>query len=259
MSINLAESIIGNHGLDQEVLAQSFANSYHWSRGYGPSAAKLLKGIKRGQDWRELNRKKFKDGSMGNGAAMRAPIVALYHPNIDESLLRNVAMSAEITHAHHDAITGALIIAQATVLALKDKATTDVIMHLENSFQSESFDAKLKICADFCNLDSFIGIHEIKKHLGNGILASTSCFTALYFALKYRDLDVCAMLNSIFELGGDADTIAAMAGAIWGAFNGADCLLDLGQQVEDFEHIQELSAQLHHNYTQNNESQNTEQ
>jgi len=45
MSIDLAQSFLYNHTVNQEHLASTFASSYQWSRGYGPSATKLLKKI----------------------------------------------------------------------------------------------------------------------------------------------------------------------------------------------------------------------
>ena len=75
MSNDIAKSIISYKKINQDAMALNFAQSYRWSRGYGPSAAKLLKNINKGQDWRKLNVKYFKNGSFGNDAAMRiAPI-----------------------------------------------------------------------------------------------------------------------------------------------------------------------------------------
>src|SRR5690349_18966772 len=72
MSLDLAESLAEKGALDPDDLAQRFARSYHWSRGYGPGAAKLLKRIACGADWREANRSVYPAGSYGNGGAMRA-------------------------------------------------------------------------------------------------------------------------------------------------------------------------------------------
>ena len=43
MSLDIAQSFITQGKLDQNKLAYAFAKSYQWSRGYGPSAAKILK------------------------------------------------------------------------------------------------------------------------------------------------------------------------------------------------------------------------
>lgn len=60
MSIDVASSFIQNDGFNQEHLAATFAKNYSWSRGYGPAAAWLLKKIKKGANWRDVNRVKFK-------------------------------------------------------------------------------------------------------------------------------------------------------------------------------------------------------
>ncbi|MEM7263089.1 MAG: ADP-ribosylglycohydrolase family protein, partial [Planctomycetota bacterium] len=77
MSLDLADSLLTHGEVNQDDLARRFAASYRWSRGYGPGAAKLLKRIARGADWREANRSVFRDGSFGNGGAMRVPILGV--------------------------------------------------------------------------------------------------------------------------------------------------------------------------------------
>jgi hypothetical protein len=53
------------------------------------------------------------------------------------------------------------------------------------------------------------------------------------------------MLAKIYKLGGDTDTIGAMAGAIWGAFNGCDAIdKSTIKCVENSAKIIELSEQL---------------
>src|SRR5688572_396147 len=79
MSVDLVESFLAQGRVNPDDLARRFAKSYRWSRGYGPGAAKVLKRIARGTDWRKANRSVYRDGSYGNGAAMRAPILGLIH------------------------------------------------------------------------------------------------------------------------------------------------------------------------------------
>ena len=100
MSIDLANSSIEDGEINQQHLAIKFANSYRWSRGYGPSASKLLKKIKKGVGWQDVNRARFKDGSYGNGAAMRAPIISMCYPGSLDALQDSVVKTSEITHAH---------------------------------------------------------------------------------------------------------------------------------------------------------------
>jgi len=45
MSLDVAESLVVTGALDLEDLASRFAGNYRWSRGYGPSTARLLKRV----------------------------------------------------------------------------------------------------------------------------------------------------------------------------------------------------------------------
>ena len=54
---------------------------------------------------------------------------------------------------------------------------------------------------------------ETRRRLGNGIQALESCVTALYVALALRERTYEELLAYALALGGDVDTIAAMAGA----------------------------------------------
>ena len=245
MSIDVANSFIQNSGINQEHLATTFAKNYRWSRGYGPSAAWLLKKIKSGARWQDVNRAKFKDGSFGNGAAMRAPILAMCFPEDEARLAENAVKSSEITHAHPLAIEGAKLIAFVTRAALHDWNTEAILQALPTWCSSNEYQTKAAFCIESIQASDNVEAKVLKTKLGNGIAASQSCVTAIYFALKYRNRSD-AMFDQIYKLGGDTDTIGAMAGAIWGAFNGCNALdKRKTQSIEGSSRIIELSRQLH--------------
>jgi len=245
MSIDLACSFLEKSSINQEHLAMTFAKSYKWSRGYGPSAGKLLKKIKNGKPWHEANRLKFKDGSLGNGAAMRAPILALCYPHDDELLKKSIVKASEITHAHPLAIEGAQLIAFVTSSVLNGLPAESIIEALHDQCSSELFRKKVASYITLLNHSDTVDSKEIRRKLGNGIIATESCVTAIYFGLKYMNGSFSKMLNSIYLLGGDADTIGAMAGAIWGAANGDDEILTKIKEVENSSTIIELAEQLY--------------
>jgi poly(ADP-ribose) glycohydrolase ARH3 len=246
MSIDLASSYVQNNGINQDHLADTFAKSYRWSRGYGPSAGRLLKKIKNGVHWKKVNRAKFKEGSFGNGAAMRAPILAMCYPEGKGRLIESIIESSEITHAHPLAIEGAKLIAFVTQAALHDLSTEYIIQVMPDWCNSEQYKEKVTFCIESIKSDAVLQDKVIKNKLGNGIAAIQSTITAIYFSLKYREQSFDSMQNKIHKLGGDADTIGAMAGAIWGAFNGSE-LLDKNkiELVEDSETIILLAGKLH--------------
>ena len=87
---------------------------------------------------------------------------------------------------------------------------------------------------------------EVRKHLGNGISACESCVTAVYLSLRFLDRPLLELIDFIATLGGDADTIGAMAGAIWGAANGVAALPAAGlAQLEERDRINALAIALH--------------
>src|SRR5690606_27131421 len=114
MSLDLAESLVQSGGLHLDDLANRFAKSYRWSRGYGPSAARVLKRIRRGDAWTTANRSVYPEGSFGNGGAMRAPVVGLFYATDSNRLADAARASTQITHAHPLAIEGAVVIAATT-------------------------------------------------------------------------------------------------------------------------------------------------
>ena len=76
MTLDVAEILIAQGQIDQRDLARRFAQSYHWSRGYGPSTARVLLRIRRSQPG-NARTSVYSAGSYGNGGAMRAPVVGL--------------------------------------------------------------------------------------------------------------------------------------------------------------------------------------
>lgn len=80
--------------------------------------------------------------------------------------------------------------------------------------------------------------------LGNGIEAHRSVPTALHAFLRHRDSFADAVLFA-FSLGGDADTIASMTGALAGAFLGASAIPETWVNgVEGRDELLDLADQL---------------
>ncbi|MBU2708760.1 ADP-ribosylglycohydrolase family protein [Zooshikella marina] len=243
MAIDLAKSFLYNSTINQDHLAHTFAESYQWSRGYGPSTSQLLKLIKRGVHWKEINKKKFKTGSFGNGAAMRAPILAMCFPSNTHELLNSVIRSAEITHAHPLGIEGAKLIALATQIAFQKFSNEAILEYLFRQCDSKDYKSKITFCAEALK-QSDIKLRKIISNLGNGIAAPQSCVTAIYFSLKFRNQEFDSMLDQVIKLGGDTDTISSMAGAIWGAFNGSLSIKNKAKAVERSNEIIKFAEKL---------------
>lgn len=233
MTIDVIESLAACGRVDQDDLALRLAQSYRWSRGYGPGAAKVLKRIRRGQPWQEANCSVYREGSFGNGAAMRAPAIGLFFVNDEEeTIIRAAHESAVVTHAHPLGCEGAGLIALATALAYRDTDYLDIIERLCQRAEAPEFQTRLKTASSWLQTDSRVAPKVVADKLGNGIAAVKSCVTAIYLALAFHSGSFTELLEFTIKLSGDVDTIAAMAGAIWGAARG---LKDLPQK-----HLEEL-------------------
>ena len=65
-------------------------------------------------------------GSYGNGAAMRVGPIGLFSSLESDNIVQNVTKSAKITHAHPDAINGAVLQAASVMWALESIHPKDI-------------------------------------------------------------------------------------------------------------------------------------
>ncbi|MEJ2612479.1 MAG: ADP-ribosylglycohydrolase family protein [Candidatus Thiodiazotropha sp.] len=245
MSLDLAESLLHCHGLDQEDLARTFAASYRWCRGYGPGAAKILKRIRRGQDWNSARRAVYAEGSYGNGGAMRSPVAALYCYAQPEQLAAIVQGATEITHAHEFAIEGALLVSRATWCALGDFGSESIFDRLLDEVTAEPLRQRLKIACQWLGRHEQPTPKKIRRTLGAGITAVDSCVTAAYLGLSLLEGSLEDLLEKVRQVGGDVDTIGAMAASIWGARHGFHKIpVHLTHQLEDLDRLLRVADDL---------------
>lgn len=246
MSIDIAESLLACGTLDAADLARRFARSYHWSRGYGPGTAKLLKQVARGQDWQNARQCVYPDGSFGNGGAMRAPVIALFHAQRPAAVADDARRSASITHAHPLGIEGAVLVATATAAALRDASPAGILGDVAASATLEPFRHRIGIASAWIAQEVNPSVREVVRQLGNGISAADSCITAIHAATRFLDRPFADMQAFVAEGGGDVDTIGAMAGAIWGARQGRRALpAALLERLEARDRLAALAASLH--------------
>jgi poly(ADP-ribose) glycohydrolase ARH3 len=220
MALDLAESLLEEDGVRPEALAKRFAASYHWSRGYGPGTARILKRIRRGEAWESASKAVYPEGSYGNGAAMRSPVLALFFANDRDELLDAARASARVTHAHPVGVEGAVLIALAAHLLMERKSAADVLEVLQSACSAPEIRDRLTLVSSWIHTGETPSPREVMARLGNGMTVPASCPTALYLALRHLELPFEEMMRLIIACGGDVDTIGAMAGALWGIANG---------------------------------------
>ncbi len=247
MTIGLARSLLERRGLDGNHLAATFAEQYRvepW-RGYGPGPPRVFSLLEAGAAWDEAAKQLFGgEGSLGNGGAMRvAPAALAAFPDLARtaSLARD---SARVTHAHELGMEGAALQACAISLLLQGAGAESakvVVAALRPHVSSPAFLERLERVA---SLPSDPSPHEVVARLGNGITALEAVPAALAACLlhlhSFQDV-VCFAVG----LGGDSDTIGAMAGALAGAYHGVSAIPRAWRErVEGVSELTQLADEL---------------
>lgn len=160
-------------------------------------------------DWakeRELSKRR----SYGNGAAMRVVPIGSAYDTLEQTLLQAKA-SCLYTHNSREAITGAMAVAAAVWLARRGKSKNEIKEYIERSFRYD-LSAPLSEIRDGFVFDS---------RAGYSVPPSIAAF------LQSEDYE-SAVRNAV-SLGGDADTMACIAGGIAEAFYG-----EIPRSIRDF-------------------------
>lgn len=227
MMIGVAETLAEHHSILENHLCAAFVANYVPARGYGRGARKVLEAMEDGKDYRRVAATVFPGGSHGNGAAMRVAPVGLLFCDDYERLWEQARASAVPTHVHPLGIEGAQLLALAVAIASRRQEIDrgSFFAELLSRCSSDEFREKLVAASEVTAFGELVS-------LGNGIEALESVPTAIAcFALSPTSFET-SVANAVF-LGGDTDTIAAMTGAIAGAFLGAGAIP--GQLLEILE------------------------
>ena len=156
---------------------------YSWA-GYGSKFKRWL--IKR--DPKPYN-------SWGNGSGMRVSPVGLYAHSLDECL-ELAKISAEVTHNHPEGIKGAQAIAASIFLSRQEKSKEEIRTYIEDTF----------------GYDLHRTIDCIRPDYTFDVSCMGSVPEAIIAFMDSHDFE-SAIRNAV-SIGGDSDTIAAMAGGI---------------------------------------------
>ena len=137
--------------------------------------------------------------SFGNGSAMRVSPVAYFAKSLIECMELAQAVT-RMTHNHREGIIGAEATAVATWLALQGKSQEEIRKHIDTEYYPMN-----RTCADI---------------IASGYRFDASCqgtvpesIQAFLEATSFEDA-----IRKTVMLGGDADTMGAITGAIAGAF-----------------------------------------
>ena len=142
-------------------------------------------------------------GSFGNGAAMRvAPVALLHRRNSLEEALATSDRVTEITHDHPEGIKGARAVTEAIWLALRGEGADGVRRQITKGY----------------GYDLERSLEAIRPSHRFDVTCQGTVPTALICALESTSLEDA--VRDAVSLGGDADTLAAIAGAVGEAMHG---------------------------------------
>ena len=228
MAIGVAETLVKCRRINERELVKRFVANYSPERGYGAGAKVVLEAMVDERDHKALAANHFPGGSFGNGAAMRVAPVGLMFRHDQKQLWKEARLSALPTHVHPLGIEGAQVLALAVGLAstIDGFNRDEFFKNLSAKSNLQEYSGPLRRAAQLSDVRDL-------ALFGNGIEATSSVVTAIAaFALSSDSYD--ETIGNAILLGGDTDTIAAMAGAISGAYLGTTAIpYHLLENLED--------------------------
>jgi ADP-ribosylglycohydrolase len=223
-------SILTRYGtIDQNELARAFAARFDPRRGYGAAMLfELLPKLRNGDDWRAAARALFDgSGSYGNGAAMRVAPLGAYFADDLGTVIDEARRSAEVTHAHHEGVAGAITVAVAAALAARQRTGRTisgsrtfieaVLPHVPHSIVRERLSALRQ------QLGPHASIEKVAQLVGNGsqVSAQDTVPLCLWVAGRHLNNYEEALWETV-SVQGDMDTNCAIVGGIVAAHVGLD-------------------------------------
>ncbi|MFC6020022.1 ADP-ribosylglycohydrolase family protein [Plantactinospora solaniradicis] len=222
---------LGEHGtIEQDRLADVFADRCDPYRGYGAGAVVILHQIRDGVPWRDAAGAAFGgEGSCGNGAAMRVAPLGAYHADRPRRAAEQAIRSAEVTHAHPEGIAGAVLVAVAAAYAAAARLTgvRPSASAFFDRFQPYLIDGEVRRGMDRARRllarrsAEPVTVEEAAYDLGNGsrVTAQDTVPFALWVAAT-RLADYPAAITACVAAGGDVDTTGAIVGGVVAAYTG---------------------------------------
>lgn len=246
LSRELALSIIDEGCFAPEDFADRIARAFSRNEivGYGGATAAAAIKLIDGVSWEDSG---TPPPRAGNGAAMRAGPIGMFYYNDTPALIQAAVNQAIITHKAPMSVAAAVAIALATAMALMSSDETTgphepgwwswLAQHVETNNKEFADDiralsklvwegrktAQWKIAddAEIAAAKAFVLEGDDTRWDGVSPYARTSTLWSLYCVMASPN-DVWKAIEIAIMVGGDSDTIAAMAATVVGANVGLD-------------------------------------
>jgi len=261
LTVILAESILDQRIYRSKDFASKLSEFYKKGefRSLGPTCREACRKLSKGKSTEESGVYRAE----GVGAAMRAAPLGLYSGCKDHgsqsSLMSDCEISTRITHDDYKAAAGTLAVA-ASVVYLKncdDLNVDDYLKSIENYVghfelvrrNKEECDEEFNKDGVANRLSKLIALKNISyergiKQIGNSGYVLEAVPAAIYAFIKSPEDFEKTVLNAVNN-GGDADSIASIAGALSGAYNGINAIPKrFIDKLENYEYIKSLADKL---------------
>lgn len=228
----IEEKKFSRHGVAKKLLEWAKNLNAFESMILGPSSLKALKMIDSGVPVEET-------GLMGdtNGAAMKIAPAGIVHPGEYDSVIMDVAEICIPTHNTNIAIAGASAVACAVAAGMAGKNINEMIdaamygaekgMKLGRQWYGASIIKRTELALKIVRsgkteMEIWQNLYD---YIGAGVAMSESVPTALALVVFYKG-DPLKTAFASANMGGDCDTVGAIAGGMAGAFSGSDSFPD---------------------------------
>lgn len=249
MTIAVAESLVRAPALDEEDLARSMLQTWQAAkyRRYSSDIAAVFARLEAGEPRTDVASSSLGGrGSAGHGAAPRVapiPIVAAGQMDVVLDMARR---SARVTHAHPLAMDGAALQAAAIAIAYGTPAGDPMSanLFLDRLSTLEIDPDYRKALATVRDLARGGDPDDVAARLGSGSDVIASVPAAIASFLLGRG-SFAGTVEFAVAIGGESDSVAAMAGSLVGAHRGAETIpADWLQRTEGAPQLIELADRL---------------
>ena len=229
--VYLRDGRMSASAMAQAVLDWADAQGEHLALYLGPSTRRALEVLRAGADPRESGR-----AGKTNGAAMRVAPVGIVHAGDLEGALADAVEASLPTHGTTLALSAAAAVACAVAEAMRQDATLEEVLEagMEGAVRGREFGAwvwtpplekrfelALRLVRQAENEAQ--AVRALYDYVGVDMTVTESVPTA-FGLVALAEGDPMRAVRYAANIGGDTDTIGAIAGAICGALRGIEAV-----------------------------------
>ncbi len=238
LTLSTCEAILAHGAPDAAKIAAFMTRDYEQGMlsGLGSSTLGALRALSQGAHWALAGIQG--ERAAGNGAAMRIAPVALLLDLDDWSDKRCFDDIVHITHKNEEALAGARAMALGIQYMLAHSSPK--LHELCEVVASSLFDSHTRDALMHLSTQSVSTYAEAVQYTGTSGFAAHSVPAAFAAACLAHSEGLEAVFLHIVSCGGDTDTIASMAGQLFGASAGIDALPASLDQIVDKARLDEI-------------------